>query len=217
MKVVSFTPIKMNNERPPSKNTKMFDDGAPLIHFILRTLLLCKEIDESYVYCIKEEIKEYLLPGIHYLKRDAKYDDSQADVNDMFYSFSQEVPADIYVLAHATAPFQTAMSIDKGVAAVKSGGYDSAVAVRKMQEFIWSEGKPFNYNPEFIPRTQDLAPLYVETTGLYIFSRDVIQKMHRRIGNKEFMLEVTTIEAMDINDPIDFDIANAINRTILNK
>lgn len=109
------------------------------------------------------------------------------------------------------------MSIDRGVAAVKSGEYDSAVAVRKMQEFLWSEGKPFNYNPEFIPRTQDLAPLYVETTGLYIFSRDVIQKMHRRIGNKEFMLEMSTIEAMDINDPIDFDIANAINRTILNK
>lgn len=49
MKVVSFTPIKMNNERIPGKNTKMFDDGTPLIHFILRTLLLCKEIDESYV------------------------------------------------------------------------------------------------------------------------------------------------------------------------
>lgn len=99
MKVVSLTPIKMNNERAPGKNTKMFDDGTPLIHFILRTLLRCKEIDESYVYCSKKEIKEYLLPGIHYLKRDAKYDSSQADVNDMFYSFSQEYRL-IFMFSH---------------------------------------------------------------------------------------------------------------------
>lgn len=37
-----------------------------------------------------------------------------------------------------TAPFQTSETIDKGIIAVKSGEYDSAIAVRKMQEFIHS-------------------------------------------------------------------------------
>lgn len=217
MKVVSLTPIKVNNERIPGKNTKRFDDGTPLIQFILKTLLKCKEIDESYVYCSNEGIKEYMIPGICYLKRDEKYDTPQADVNNMFYAFSTEVPADIYVLAHATAPFQRAETIDRGVLAVKTGGYDSAVAVRRMQEFLWKDGKPFNYHPEFIPRTQDLESFYVETTGLYIFTKDVIQKLHRRIGNKEYMLEVSPIEATDINNPVDFEIANAINRAMINK
>lgn len=217
MKVVALVPIKMNNERTPGKNTKLFDDGTPLIQFALKSLKAAKEIDEVYVYCSKEEIKEYLIDGVNYLKRDEKYDTATADVNDMFYSFSKAVDADIYVLIHCTAPFQTPESIDKGVKAVKTGEYDSAIAVTKMQEFVWENGKPMNYNPENIPRTQDLTPLYVETTGMYIFTKEVIQKLRRRIGNKPYMVEVTKIEATDINDPIDFEIANAINSVILRK
>ena len=214
MKVVALVPIKMNNERTPGKNTKLFDDGTPLIHFILKSLMNSDEIDETYVYCSREEIKDYLIDGVKYLKRDEKFDTATADVNDMFYTFSQEVDADIYVLAHATAPFQTSESINKGVLAVKSGEYDSAIAVTKMQEFVWKNGKPMNYSPEKIPRTQDLPPLFVETTGMYIFTKEVITNLRRRIGNNPYLLEVSKIEATDINDPIDFEIANAINTVI---
>ena len=135
----------------------------------------------------------------------------------MFYEFSQEVPADIYVLAHATAPFQLPESIDKGVCAVKSGEYDSAIAVKRHQDFFWLEGKPLNYDPNHIPRTQDLAPIYMETTGMYIFTKEVIEKLHRRIGEKPYLLEVSEIEATDINNPIDFELANAIYLNILSK
>ncbi len=211
MKTAALIPAKLNNERMPGKNTRRFDDGTPLIHCIEKALLNSKEVDEIYVYCSKEEIKEYILPGITFLKRDEKYDSSQADVNDMFYSFSKTVDADIYVLAHATSPFQTSESIDRGVRTVKNGKYDSAVAVRKMQEFIWKDGKAFNYNPDYIPRTQDLEPMYVETTGLYIFTKEVIQKRHSRIGERPYMLEVSAIEATDIDYPEDFIIADAIH------
>lgn len=210
MKTVALVPIKMNNERTPGKNTKRFHDGTPLIQCILSALKNCKEM-----YCNKEEIKEYILPGTRYLKRDERYDTAQADVNDMFRAFSLEVPADIYVLAHATAPFLKADSIDEGIRAVKTGEYDSAIAVRKLQEFIWKDSLPVNYNPMKIPRTQDLEPLYVETTGLYIYTKDVIQNRRSRIGEHPFMLEVDTIEAADINTPEDFMIADAIYNHVI--
>lgn len=215
MKVVAFVPIKMNNERLPGKNTKMFSDGMPLIQSILQALSSCKELDEVYVYCSNENIKEYLIDGVKYLKRNTIFDSQSVNVNDMFYAFSQTVDADIYVLAHATAPFLKPESIDSGIAAVKSGKYDSAIAVRKLQEFLWKNGKPVNYDTGNIPRTQDLELMYVETTGLYIFTRDVIVNRHSRIGNNPFMLEVTTVEATDINNPIDFDIADAIRQHII--
>lgn len=210
MKTVAFIPIKMNNERIPGKNTKKFYDVSPLILFIQKTLVQCKEIDEIYVYCSQDGIKEYLLPEINYIKRDKKYDTANADVNDMFRTFSIAVPADIYVLAHATAPFLSAASIDKGVNMVKSAAYDSACAVRKFQDFVWKDDMPFNYDAYKIPRTQDLPPMYVETTGLYIFTKEVIQKRKSRIGYKPYLLEVSKIEATDVNDPIDFEIADAI-------
>lgn len=210
VKTVALVPIKMNNERTPGKNTKQFSNGVPLIQYILSSLKKAKEVDEIYVYCSKEEICDYLLPGIKFLKRDAKYDSADADVNDMFYQFSVNVPADIYVLAHATAPFQKPESIDKGILQVKSGKYDSALAVRKMQEFMWENNHPMNYDTLMIPRTQDLPVVYVETTGMYIFTKDVIQKRKSRIGYNPYLLEVSRLEATDINDPIDFEIANAL-------
>ena len=51
----------------------------------------------------------------------------------------------------------------------------------------------------------------METTGLYIFTKEVIQNRRSRIGVKPFMIEVTKQEATDINDPEDFVIADAIN------
>ncbi len=210
MKVVALVPIKMNNERTPGKNTKKLSDGTPLIQCILKTLTACKEIDDVYVYCSNAAIKDYLIDDVHYLKRDLKFDTATADVNDMFRTFSLEVPADIYVLAHATAPFQEPESIDRGVREVKSGKYDSALAVTKMQEFIWQDGHPVNYDTKKIPRTQDLTPYYVETTGLYIFTKKVIQEIQSRIGNKPYLLEVSKVESTDINNPIDFEIADAL-------
>lgn len=210
MKTVALVPIKMNNERVPGKNTKLLCDGTPLIQMILHTLKGASEVDEIYVYCSNEQIKDYIIPGVNYLKRDEKYDTAQADVNDMFRTFSLSVPADIYVLAHATAPFLKSESINKAVQAVKTGEYDSAIAVRKMQEFLWRDGKAVNYDPLRIPRTQDLEPLYVETTGMYVFTKNVIQNRRSRIGEKPYLQVVSVIEATDINNPDDFEIADAI-------
>lgn len=217
MKVAAFVPIKLNSERVPGKNIKKFSDGTPLAHLIQKSLLEAREVDEVYVYCSKSEIKSYLLEGVHFLRRDPKYDTAAADVNDMFYEFSKQVPADIYVLAHATAPFQRPESIDRGVLAVKNMGYDSALAVRKMQDFFWIGGKPFNYDPNQIPRTQDLEEIYMETTGMYIFTHDVITRLRRRIGDKPYLVEMSETESVDINNPIDFEIADAVYTHLINK
>lgn len=217
MKTVALVPVKLNNERLPRKNIKELSDGTPLIHLLLQNLVKCSEIDEIYVYCSDEKIKEYIPENIYLKKRDKKYDAADADVNDMFYRFSTEVESDLYVLAHVTSPFQTAKTIDEGIRVVKSGEYDSAIAVKKMQEFLWKDGKPLNYNTKIIPRTQDLDTYFVETTGLYIYTKNVIQTMRSRIGAHPYMLCVNPIEAIDINNPIDFEIANSIYTYMLNK
>lgn len=210
MKVKAVIPIKMNNVRTPGKNTKPFSDGTPLIHLIQQKLLNCKHIDDVYVYCSNEEIKQFLLPGVKYYKRDEQFDTPQADVIEMMRVFSENVDADIYVQAHATTPFLTSESIDKALEQLQSDYYDSAFAVTKLQDFLWQNDTPVNYDPKSISRTQDMTPYFKETTGLYIFKKNVIQEMHRRIGIKPYLLEVSEIESLDIDEPEDFMIADAV-------
>ena len=214
MKKVAFIPIKMNNERLPNKNTKAFDNGKPLIYYILKTLEKVKELDEVYVYCSDESIKKFLPKSVKFLKRDPYLDKSTTPFNDVLTYFAKDIDADVYVLTHATAPFIKSESISKGLNKVLSGEYDSALSVKKMQEFIWKDNKPFNYDINNIPRTQDLEEMYVETCGLYVYTREVISNK-RRIGDKPYLVEVSDIEAVDINNHIDLEIANCIYNSII--
>lgn len=210
MKTVAFVPIKMNNERLPGKNTKEFSNGRPLISYILDTLKRTNGIDEIYVYCSNDAIKQYIPEGVKFLKRDEYLDKSTTSFNEVLKYFARDVDADIYLLTHATAPFINKESFEKGIAAIKSGDYDSALTVEKLQEFLWKDGKPFNYKPSSIPRTQDLEPYYTETCGMYIYTSDLIKNEGRRIGHRPFLVEVSKIEACDINNPDDFLLADAI-------
>ena len=214
MKIVAVVPMKLNNRRLPQKNTKSFDNGKPLCYYILSTLIEIDMIDEIYVYCSNEDIKEYIPKGVNFLKRVQELDKDTTTMNEVLLSFSNDISADIYVMTHTTAPFVTKESIEKGLNSVISGKYDSSFAAKKLQDFLWSDNSPFNYKLDYIPRTQDLPILYEETSGFYIYKSDVIKQLNRRIGKKPFIVEVGEIEGIDIDEPEDFLIANAIYNQI---
>ena len=210
MKTVAIVPMKLNNKRLPQKNTRSFTNGKPLCYYILSTLLKVKGVDEVYVYCSNEDIKEFIPKGVHYLKRSTSLDQDTTKMNEVLQAFAAEVPADVYVMTHTTAPFVSVESLEKGLNAVMSGEYDSSFAAKKLQDFLWMDGKPFNYELNNIPRTQDLPALYEETSGFYIYKSDVMTKLNRRIGEHPYIVEVNEIEATDIDELEDFLIADAL-------
>ena len=215
MKTVAVVPMKLNNRRLPQKNTKCFTNGRPLCQYILSTLLNIEEIDEVYVYCSNPDIIEYIPDGVRYLKRSEELDTDSTKMNEVLQCFAQDVPADIYVMTHTTAPFISKESIERGLSAVASGEYDSSFAAKRVQDFMWKDGKPFNYELGNIPRTQDLPVLYEETSGFYIYRKEIMTDMNRRIGNKPYIVEVGEIESIDIDEPEDFIIADAVYNYML--
>ncbi|MDD6489377.1 MAG: acylneuraminate cytidylyltransferase family protein [Clostridia bacterium] len=207
-KTVAFVPMKLNNERLPGKNTKSFKGGKPLLTYILDTLSKTEGIDEAYVYCSNEDVKKYLPDGIGFLKRSETLDTSSTLIIDVLKAFAEDVDADTYVLVHATAPFVSKNTIETAVEKVNSGEYDSAFTAKAVNEFLWIDGKPM-YNTEKIPRTQDIKNIYAETTGMYVYTKELI-KNDRRIGDRPLIIPVDFVEAVDINTPDDFDYAQAI-------
>ncbi len=218
MKTVAVVPMKLNNRRLPQKNTKPFTNGKPLCYYILSTLLTVEGIDDVYVYCSNPDIQEYVPDGVKFIRRPESLDQDTTSMTEVLTCFTKEVHADIYVMTHTTAPFISKESIEKGLNAVKSGEYDSSFAAKKLQDFLWKDGIPFNYDLTNIPRTQDLPALFEETSGFYIYKHAVMGNLHRRIGQKPFIVEVGEIEAVDIDEPEDFMIADAIyNHIFLSK
>ncbi len=216
MKRVAFVPIRLNSQRVEGKNLRMLG-GQPLMTYLLRSLAAAKNIDEVYVYCSDSTISDFLPEGVKFLKRDERLDSNTTLGAEIYDAFTAEVDADIYILAHATSPFIRTATIEDAVARVESGEYDSAFSAERVQTFAWWEGKPLNYSLEHVPRTQDLEPVYVETSAFFIFQRDVWRTLHRRIGERPYTAVTDRIESMDIDNPDDFLLAEAIVAAGLNK
>ena len=215
MKTVVLIPIKLGSRRIPSKNIKPFFDGTPLMHFIQSACLDAKLVDEVYIYCSDESVKDYVLPGVKFLKRPEFLDSDSANANDIIREFMKMVDADIYVNAHTTSPFAKPETIDDLIGKVAGGEYDSAFCAENIKTFLWSEGRPLNFDPDHFPRTQDLPDIYGETSIAYVFTKESFLKHNRRLGERPYIREVGKIEAMDIDYPEDFEIANAVYKEVV--
>ncbi len=217
MKTVALIPIKLGSKRVPQKNIKPFYDGTPLMSFIQKVCLESDRIDETYIYCSDEKVKDYILDGVKFLKRPEFLNGDNINANDFIREFMKSVDADIYVNAHTTSPFAKVETINDCIDKVKSDEYDSAFCAENIKAFMWKDGTPINFNPDKFPRTQDLPDIYAETSIAYVFKKETFEKYNRRVGVKPFIKEVSKIEAMDIDYPEDFEIANIIYKEIINK
>jgi len=212
LRIVAFVPIKFQSERLPGKNFLPLQ-GKPLCRHIFEVLLKSKMIDETYVYCSSEKIREYIPEEVIFKKRSEILDKNETKGMDIYQAFVNEVNADWYVLAHATSPFLKINSVDNALRKVFQEGYDSTFSVKQVQTFCWYKGKPLNYKLDDVVRTQDIEPIYIETSGFYIFPKKLI-KQNRRIGDKPWMQEVDTVEAIDIDEEEDFIFAKEISEKL---
>jgi CMP-N-acetylneuraminic acid synthetase len=216
MKKVAFVPIRLNSQRVEGKNLRELG-GRPLMTYLLQTLTQVENIDEVYLYCSNPDVQQYLPEGVKFLQRDQSLDSNTTLGEEIYDAFTSAVDADIYILAHATSPFIRSATIADAVARVESGEYDSAFSAERVQTFAWWDGKPLNYSLDRVPRTQDLEPVYVETSAFFVFEREVWRGKRRRIGERPYMAVTDRIESMDIDNPDDFLLAEAIVAAGLNK
>ncbi len=212
VRVVGFVPCKMDSQRVPGKNVRPLG-GSPLVNHILRALARVREIDETFVYSSTDKIEAHIEDGVPHtwLQRPEWLDTQAAKVQDFVGEFVRAVEADVYVLAHITSPFLSPATISECVRAVVEGGHDSAFAALEERRFAWYGGRPLNYDLEKpVPRTQDLAPVLFEQSGLYVFRRDVFTSGARRVGDDAFVCVVDRFEGHDIDEEEDFALAEMI-------
>ena len=86
--------------------------------------------------------------------------------------------------------------------------FDSLFTVTRMHVRLWDQlTRAINHNPSILLRTQDLPPVYEENSCLYIFSRATLETRRSRIGERPLMHAIDRKEAWDIDEEIDFRVA----------
>lgn len=206
MKVVSLVPIKLNSQRLPHKNILPLA-GYPLCWHICNTLNKVIGLDEVYVYCSDPNIRQYIPEKTKFLKRPERLDGNLVKGFEIYSEFIKTIDADVYILAHTTSPFIKLSSLQCSLDHILTGEYDSAFSAQRFQTFSWYKGKPINYDLNDVPRTQDLDPIWIETSAFFMFRKEIFTVNHRRIGFNPWIQEVSGIEAIDIDEKKDYDLA----------
>ena len=205
MKIVAIIPIKSQSKRLKNKNFKKIN-GKPLYKYLLDKLKFTN-FDEIYVDSDSKEIAKYCkLKKFNFIKRLPKLALDNANGNDLLNFHSKIIKADIYFQLFITAPLLKIKTINNCIEKLKNNNkYDSILTSKSIQTWFWYKGKPINYNPAILPRSQDADPLVFETTGLYGVKKKILIRKKARIGNKPYFYEVGDEEAIDLDNLKDFE------------
>ena len=222
-KIIALLPMKGNSERVPNKNLKDFC-GKPLYHFTLETLLSSKYISQVIINTdsakIKEDAKNNFGDKVIIHDRPKEIQGDFVSMNKILEYDISNSEADIYIQTHSTNPLLNVDSINAAIEQMinnlKNNDYDSIFSVTKIQTRLYNEkGEAFNHNPQELLRTQDLPPLFEENSNFYIFTESSFKNSNgKRIGNNAKMFEIAKLEAVDIDEPQDFIIAEMLYRLL---
>lgn len=213
-RLTALMPMRHSSERVPGKNYRPFGDGRPLFHHMVETMLACPQIDAIVIDTDSPTVKEQCadkFPTVIVLDRPHHLRDGTTPMNDVLLHDVSQVPSEFYLQTHSTNPLLSKETLARAVEAFFANYpvYDSLFSVTRIQTRLWDElARAVNHNPNILLRTQDLPPLFEENSCLYIFEGEALRVRHNRIGMRPHLFQIDRREAQDIDEEIDFEIAD---------
>uniref|UniRef100_A0A7C4KIE6 Acylneuraminate cytidylyltransferase family protein n=1 Tax=Anaerolinea thermolimosa TaxID=229919 RepID=A0A7C4KIE6_9CHLR len=215
--IAALVPMRHTSERVPGKNYRLLA-GKPLYAHIIETLLAVPEVTRVVVDTDSPVIMEGLrrdYPQVIVLERPEHLRAGTIPMNEILLHDTARVQADLYLQTHSTNPLLRAETISAAVRTLRENypTYDSLFGVTRLQVRLWDGlTRPINHNPAILLRTQDLPPVYMENSCIYLFTREILVRRRNRIGDRPLMFEISPAEAWDIDEETTFQMVEMLMR-----
>lgn len=226
MKITAVIPVRRGSQRVRDKNMRPFA-GTTLLDIKIQMLMKVPEIDEIVVNtnseaAIEKVEIEYADTNVHAQRREEYYASSQCSGSEFFKHLGEVTDTDVFIYAPCTSPFvkpeTVSACIQKFLTNLESNEYDCVSTVSKIKEFMWLDGKAINYDPLNAPNSQNLPDIVALNFGTTVVGREDLIKNHNIIGKKPDFIVTSDLEAIDIDTPLDFYVAEQIyQKTVVEK
>ena len=219
MGLIALLPMKGHSERVPNKNLRAFCD-RPLYHCVAQILQGCILVDKILINTDSEQIAEDArahFPKVEIVERPLALHGDQVPMNDIIAYDLSRTDAEYFIQTHSTNPLLTETTLLDGIQAYLDGldRFDSLFSVTRLQtRLYWESGSAINHNPAQLLRTQDLPPVFEENSNFYVFSKASFTAAgNKRIGLRPRLFPISKMEAIDIDEPDDFELAQILYET----
>ena len=209
MIIKALIPVRAGSQRVKNKNIRPFADSS-LLEIKIKQMQRIKELDGVIVNSDSDEMLSLAQSlGAETIKRDSYYASSEVSINEVYVDLANNCDSDVILFADATNPL---IKDDTVRLALKKyydniNEYNSCNTVNVIKMFLWQNGKPINYSEDKKPRSQDLPDIYAINSAINIISREDMIKYRAFVANKPFLLPISDIEGLDIDNEIDFEFA----------
>lgn len=218
-KIIALVPMRHQSMRVPGKNYRDLA-GKPLFYHILNALLDVSELDGILVDTDSPVILELIgkdYPDVLTISRPEDLRGDMVPMNEILLHDMGEIDSQFYLQTHSTNPLLRPETIKDAIQTFFQNmpEYDSLFGVTRLQTRLFDQlGRPINHNPQVLLRTQDLPPVYEENSCIYIFSKQTLFSRRNRLGERPLMFEIPAIEAWDIDEELDFTVADMLFRQL---
>ncbi len=218
-KLVALVPMRHHSQRVPGKNYRPLA-GKPLYQHVIETLLACPEIGQIVVDTDSQPVMDGLrrdFPQVIVLPRPAELCGDAVSMNDVLLYDTSKVEAEFYLQTHSTNPLLRPETVSQAIQAFLADypAHDSLFSVTRLQTRLYDQnGRALNHDPNVLIQTQDLPPVYEENSCLYIFTRENLLRRRNRLGERPLMYAIDAAEAWDIDEELDFAIADFLLQRI---
>ena len=218
-----FLPCRSSSMRIKNKNIKKFSNKKfGLFEIKISQLILVKGVRNIVVSTNDKKIINFLkkknIKKIIIDKRPNNLCVSSTSTDQVIKYVPKVIKSDHILWTHVTSPFFDNKEYERAIRVYKKKikKYDSLMGVTKIQDFIYNEKKPINFNKkkEKWPQTQSLKKLFLVNNTIFLSSKKNYVKYNDRIGLKPYLMDVNKIKSFDIDWPEDFKIAENIFESI---
>lgn len=215
--IAALVPMRHHSQRVPGKNYRPLA-GKPLYQHIIQTLLNVPEITSIMVDTDSEPVIAGLrtnFPQVKIIQRPENLRAPEIPMNEILAYDTAQVEADFYLQTHSTNPLLKAETLSSAIRKFlgQYPAFDSLFSVTRWQTRLYDQlTRPINHNPAILLQTQDLPPVYEENSCFYLFTRPNLLARRNRMGERPLMFEIPRLEAVDIDEESDFEIADLLMR-----
>jgi CMP-N-acetylneuraminic acid synthetase len=214
--ITALLPMKANSERVPNKNFRLIG-GKPLYYWMLESLFAIEVIDRVIINTdANQELFSNFIDNNKLMIRKRK-PSLCGDLVSMNKIIEDDILSDsneTFLMTHTTNPLISAKTVNNAINIFMNrdkNKYDSLYSATKFQGRFYYEGSvAINHNPNELLRTQDLPPVYLENSCLYLFDKSIFLDTKTRIGKKPILFETPQLESVDIDTEDDWHLANLL-------
>lgn len=210
-KITAVVPIRKGSQRVIDKNLRPFA-GSNLLTIKIENLKRVKGIDEIIVNTDSEQAIEIAQKmGVAFHRREDYYASSKCTGSEFFEHLGQVTDTEIFAYCPVTSPFIKVETMETAIKMFNDDDeFDCLSTVSVIKEFMWLDGKAINYNPLNAPNSQKLPDIEALNFGFTLINKSDLIRYRNIIGKTPQFIRTTDIEAIDIDTPLDFFVAEQI-------